>query len=192
MTEPGNSFAQNRTESEQVQVIAFGPDVPNDPMYSGSLTAIYRAAQRIWMITPYFVPNDALVEALTFACQRGVDVRILVPAKSNHLLSDLAGASLLREIHASGGSILRYLKGMVHAKLMIVDDEFVTVGSANFDMRSLFLNYEVMQVCYSSPTIQAAADWFRELAVDCSVELHQPGFWRELGEGAVRVLSPMF
>ncbi|MEZ6062119.1 MAG: phospholipase D-like domain-containing protein [Planctomycetaceae bacterium] len=181
-----------RAGSQLVQILPAGPDVPNDPIYSVSVTAIYRASQRIWIVTPYFVPNDALVEALMFASQRGVDVRILVPRRSNHLLSDLAAASLLRDIQGAGGTVLRYLKGMVHAKAMLVDQEFAAVGSANFDMRSLFLNYEVMQVCYSPAAIESVSQYFLKLAANCESGPSRSGFWREMGEGTIRALSPLF
>lgn len=180
---PGNAI---------VQVLPSGPDLPNDPMYSSTLTAIFRATTRIWIVTPYFVPDDAIAEALTIACRRGVDVRILVPERSNHLLSEVAGAPLLREIHKAGGAVLFCTESMVHAKAMIVDNEFSAVGSANMDMRSLFLNYEVMQICYSTAEIDAVADWFQSLAVDCRAEMRTPGFLREIGEGVIRTISPLF
>jgi cardiolipin synthase len=180
---PGNAI---------VQVLPSGPDLPNDPMYSSTLTAIFRATTRIWIATPYFVPDDAITEAIVIACRRGVDVRILVPERSNHPLSDVAGAPLLREIHKAGGTVLFYTKSMVHAKAMIVDNEFCAVGSANMDMRSLFLNYEVMQICYSQAEIDDVVNWFQGLANNCRAEMRTPGFLREIGEGVVRTISPLF
>lgn len=177
---------------ERVQLLSSGPDFPNDPIYAASITAIYRATERIWIATPYFVPNDGLVEALVFACQRDVDVRILIPARSNHPISDLAAASLLRDVQAAGGKVFRYPLAMLHAKAMIVDHKVAAVGSANFDMRSLFLNYEIMQVCYSPKTVNTIAAWFTELAAASKTDSQANGWARGIAEGAVRVLSPMF
>ena len=194
---PGNSIQSesvvrsDMTESA-VQIIASGPDMTTDSVYSLSLTAIYRARERIWIVTPYFVPNESLVESLVFACQRGVDVRILVPEKSNHRISDFAGAALLRDIQQAGGKILRYPNAMVHAKVMIVDTDFASIGSSNFDMRSLFLNYELLQLVYAPQAIEEIETWFSELASECLVGMPKPGFGGQIIEGIFRSLSPMF
>ncbi|MFC1757978.1 cardiolipin synthase [Planctomycetota bacterium] len=196
--ETGNRVAVGTTAStdangnSMVQVLASGPDVEFDPMYASTLASVHSARKRVWFVTPYFVPNDALQEALVFACRRGIDVRVLVPKKSNHRLTDLASMSFLREIQSAGGTVLRYPNRMVHAKAMIVDDQFASVGSANMDMRSLFLNYEVMLVTYSAIDIQNVANWFETLAGVCLQEIEPPGFWQLIGEGMIRVASPLF
>jgi cardiolipin synthase len=175
-----------------VQVVPSGPDVPEDPLYCATITAAYRAQRRLWMVTPYFVPDDALAQALLIACRRGVDVRVIVPEKSNHRFSDLAGASFLRDIEAAGGSVLLYTAGMVHAKVMVADDDLAMVGSANLDMRSLFLNYEVMLLCYRREEVAAVAGWIEGLARGCRAGVGQSGFAREMAEGLIRVVSPLF
>ena len=175
-----------------LQVVPSGPDIPKDPLYAVTLAAVFAAQDRIWVVTPYFVPDDALAQALVIACHRGVDVRILVPEKSNHRLADVARTGFLRDIHAAGGDVLLYTQGMVHAKLMIVDDVLAMVGSANMDMRSLFLNYEVMQLAYSRPEIRAVEAWFATLAENTRTGLPDSGPWREIAEGVVRAVSPLF
>jgi cardiolipin synthase len=156
------------------------------------LTATYRAARRLWVVTPYFVPNDALAEALVTACRRGVDVRILVPERSNHRPRPTAGAGFLRDIEKAGGTALLYTGGMVHAKVMIADDDLAMVGSANMDMRSLFLDYEVMQLSYTAPEIRDVEAWFENLARHCRTGVPQPGFAGEIAEGFVRTVAPLF
>jgi cardiolipin synthase len=89
-----------------LQVVPSGPDVQSDALYDVTLSGIFAARQRIWICTPYFVPDDGLVQALVIACRRGIDVRMLLPRPSNHPLSDVAGASALREI---GEGIVRVL-----------------------------------------------------------------------------------
>ncbi|MEE9403618.1 MAG: cardiolipin synthase [Algisphaera sp.] len=178
--------------NQVVQLLTTGPDTANDPLYAASLTAIHRATDRIWLTTPYFVPNEALADALTFAAHRGVDVRILIPRRSNHPLTDFAGAALLRDIHKAGARVLRYRPGMMHAKTMLIDHTFAAVGSANFDYRSLFLNYELMQFCYDPLTLDSLADWFTQLSQQCDDDLPNPSLIRQLAEGVVRAIAPMF
>ena len=189
---PSPESDPRRAGGAVLQVVPSGPDVPMDPLYAVTLAAVFAAKRRIWLVTPYFVPDDALAQALVIACHRGVDVRILVPEKSNHRLADVARSGFLRDIHAAGGNVLLYTQGMVHAKLMIVDDVLAMVGSANMDMRSLFLNYEVMQLAYSGPEIRAVEAWFNALAENTRTGLPDSGPWREMAEGVVRAISPLF
>ncbi|MEZ6119475.1 MAG: phospholipase D-like domain-containing protein [Pirellulaceae bacterium] len=100
------STCDELTGNAVVQVLPAGPDVDSDPMYSGSLAAILRARKRLWIATPYFVPNDSLTEALVIACKSDVDVRILVPQKSNHRVSDIARSAFLRQIQKAGGQVM--------------------------------------------------------------------------------------
>ncbi len=174
-----------------VQVLPSGPDMTFDTMYDTIMTSAFEARERIWIITPYFVPDEALAKALIIACHRGIDVRIIVPAKSNHPLTDMAGASFLREIGAAGGNILRFTKGMVHAKALLVDRHMAMAGSANMDLRSLFLNCEVMQVCYSLPEIIAIEKYAEMLSVDSSKGMPKIGAIRDTVESIVRMGSPL-
>src|SRR5262249_35707846 len=84
--------------SSVVQVVASGPDVAGDPLYESLLALIFSARSRIWIVTPYYVPDEMLARALGLAARRGVDVRLIVPARSNHLSADLARASYLRDL----------------------------------------------------------------------------------------------
>ena len=163
--ESGRPVAGNG-ESTTVQVVPSGPDVPGDPLYDAILSAAFAAKSRLWFVTPYFVPDDALAQALSLSAHRGIDLRILMPARSNHLMADLVRGTYLRDIQEAGGKILLYTKGMVHAKLMIMDDELAMVGSANIDMRSLYLNYETAMFIYSPNDVFAAESWVQGLAAD--------------------------
>ena len=88
-----------------------------------------------------------------------MEVRLVVPAHSNKLVADLARASYLRQIHEAGGHVLLYTPGMVHAKAVVVDDGLAVIGSANMDMRSLFLNYEVALFLNSPPEVKGTAPY---------------------------------
>jgi cardiolipin synthase len=174
-----------------VEVAPSGPDAAGDSFYDAVLTGLFAAKSRIWIATPYFIPDDALCRGLVLAARRGVDVRIVVPARSNHLTADLAGAEYLRDIAAAGGKIQRYLPGMLHAKSMILDDAVGVVGSANLDMRSLFLDYEVSLFLYSAPEIKTLSEWFDSLAGQCSEGMPKSGWLRGSAESVGRLLAPV-
>jgi cardiolipin synthase A/B len=119
------------------------------------------------------------------------NLRILVPEKSNHPMVDLARGTYLRELQAAGGKIQLYTKGMMHAKVMIVDDELVMLGSANMDMRSLFLNYETAMFAYSQTEIRAAETWVEELFIHSRAGVTEVGAFRDICEGVVRIMAPL-
>jgi cardiolipin synthase len=188
---PAPGLEATPEDDTPVQVVASGPDVEGDPLYESLITLLFTAQKRIWVISPYFVPDEILLRALVLAARRGVDVRLLVPQRSNHLSADLARVGYLRQVDNAGGTILRYRPSMVHAKLILIDDEPAVVGSANMDMRSLFLNYEVALFLYSRARVNEADAWFRALIPHCRPGLNKPGFALELAENVVRLLSPM-
>lgn len=183
--------AESSTDSSFVQVVASGPDVPGDALYETLVSQIFAARERIWIVTPYFVPDEMLVRALNLAARRGVDVRLIMPVRSNHLSADLARESYLRELHEAGAHVLLYQPVMLHGKAILFDDDLAVIGSANMDNRSLFLNYEVALFLYSREEVDAVSAWARALAADCLRELPRPGWTRELAENVVRLLSPL-
>jgi cardiolipin synthase len=178
-------------ESSMVQVVPSGPDVAGDPLYESLLALVFGARDRIWIVTPYYVPDEMLARALSLAARRGVDVRLIVPYRSNHITADLARAGYLRDLHTAGGRIFLYCPVMLHAKAVIFDDELAVIGSANMDMRSLFLNYEVALYVSTPTQVAEVATWAQSLTADSKPELPVPGWERELFENVVRLLSPL-
>ena len=189
--EPAPAPVLGGKQSSVVQVVASGPDVAGDPLYESLLALIFAAQDRIWIVTPYYVPDEMLGRALGLAARRGVDVRLIVPARSNHLSADLARASYLRDLHNAGGLVLLYTPVMLHAKAVVFDDRLAVIGSANMDMRSLFLNYEVALFVSSPTQVEAVASWVLRLMAGSERELPTPGWTRELAENVVRLLSPL-
>ncbi len=177
--------------SSVVQIVPSGPDVPGDPMYDAVLTSAYSARERLWIVTPYFVPDVSLAQGLVLAAHRGIDLRILVPERSNHKLTDLARGTYLRDIQKAGGKIYLYTGGMVHAKILVVDSELASIGSANMDMRSLFLNYEVSMFTYSEKDIQETVNWVTKLMEDSKIGMPDIGELRNVCEGIVRMSAPL-
>jgi cardiolipin synthase len=184
-------FAATHAGDTPVQIVASGPDVDGDPLYESLITLLFTARKRIWVATPYFVPDEILVRALELAARRGVDVRLLIPQRSNHLSADLARVGYLRQVDNAGGTILRYRPTMLHAKIILIDDELAVVGSANMDMRSLFLNYEVALFLYSHARVGETEAWFQALSAHCRPGLAKPNVALELLENVVRLLSPL-
>ena len=122
------------------------PSSPADELETANLMfvhAINSAAERIWIASPYFVPDRPVITALQLAGLRGVDVRILIPDEPDHLGVYLAAFSYLDEGGRTGVGLYRYQDGFLHQKVMLIDDVFATVGTANFDNRSFRLNFEI-------------------------------------------------
>lgn len=113
------------------------------PIRSMYLEAINRAQKNIWMTHAYFIPDEGFVEAMTMAARRGVDVRLLLPAKSNHIVADWISRGYFRRMLESGIAIHRFRDAMVHAKTATIDGSWTTIGTANVDRLSMTGNYEI-------------------------------------------------
>lgn len=171
--------------SARAQMVASGPDQLDDTIQSMLVTAAYRARSRLLMVTPYFVPDASLLAALCLAARRGVVVDLLLPARSNHRMSDIARGRALRAL-AAAGARLWLTPHMLHAKLVVVDEVLALAGSANIDSRSLFLNYELMVAFHDAPAIGAFAQWFEQERRQARPHLpRKAGLLRDVGEGLV-------
>jgi cardiolipin synthase len=177
--------------SAVTQLVASGPDVRNDSLRNEILTAIFRANRRIWIVTPYFVPDELLLEALCIASRRNVDVSIILPQKSNHRLADLVREGYLTRVQEAGVGTWLYQPHMLHAKAILVDDSLVIVGSANMDMRSLLLNYEIALCIYDADAIGQMENWMLALKSDSFGRKMKAK--RSFGfiEGVGRLLAPL-
>lgn len=125
------------------------PSGPGDDLETCGLMflhAINSANQRIWIATPYFVPNSEAVAALQLAALRGVDVRILLPMNPDNLLVHLASFSYIKRVGKTGVKFFRYREGFMHQKVLLVDENAAAVGTANMDNRSFRLNFEIMMM----------------------------------------------
>ena len=131
---------------ETDQIAAVIPTGPADPADSWQLVvaeAANTSRQKLWIASPYFVPDEGVLTALQAAAIRGVDVRILIPERADHLLVWLSAFSYFEESIPYGVRIFRYQRGFLHQKVMLVDHRLATVGSANLDNRSFRLNFEI-------------------------------------------------
>lgn len=173
-----------------LQPVPSGPDIPGDPLHDALVCAIHRAERRIHLVTPYFLPTDQLGHALHIASCRGVDVRLLVPEKSNQTLANLARGSYLRNLRDSGGRIFLIRNRMIHAKAGIIDDIGWT-GSANFDVRSMYLNFETALFIYDTETLTTLSDWMEAQFATGVEELPDAHLPRRVAEGAFRLIAPV-
>ncbi len=187
--QPPNVLPPVANGTSTLQLVPAGPDVPEDPLHDALVYACHRARARLWIVTPYFLPTTALSEALTIAARRGVDVRVLIPAKSNQRLADLARGAWLRELQHSGCHIHLH-PHMVHAKAVLADD-LAFVGSANFDARSLLLNFELMVVLYSALDVAALRCWIESTLTEAPEGLPAASLLRRFTEGLFRLGSPL-
>lgn len=191
MRMPLESSGPAAKDSAIVQMVPSGPDVASDALSDIILSMIYAAKRRFWVVTPYFVPDDAMCKALVLAARRGVDVRIMLPYKSNHLLADIVRGLPLRQIQQAGGLIAFYKPSMMHAKVLLMDDEAAVLGSANMDIRSLLLNYEAAMLVYSRSEILAVQEYIENLLLHSQCGVAAASLKRDLGESIVRLISPL-
>ena len=167
------------------QIVASGPDQIDDTVYTVLVTSAYQARARIAIVTPYFVPDSTLLMALSLAARRGVAVDVLIPARSNHRMSDIARRRALRALAAAGVRIW-LAPHMLHAKLIVIDEVLALAGSANVDSRSLFLNYELMVAFHDRSDIARFAAWYeRERQPATRYQSQSPGLLADVAEGLV-------
>lgn len=178
-----------------VQMAASGPDTDWANIMEAFFCAITSAKKRIYLTTPYFMPNEAILTAMATAARSGVDVRIILPYESDSWAAQYASDSYIEECLESGIKIYRYCKGFVHAKTMVVDDMFSSVGTANLDYRSFALNFEINALIYNEGCNKELADIFMADLNDCDgVELERwknRGIQRKLKESFSRLWAPL-
>jgi len=179
----------------KVLVIASGPA---DEMETASLMytqAIHSATRRIWIASPYFVPDDAIVQALQLAGLRGVDVRILIPEKSDSWLVTMSAYSYFDQVSAAGVSFYRYDDGFLHEKVMLIDDNIATIGTANFDNRSFRLNFEITAVVIDGELSKAVEQMFENDFSSSRLmerdEYDNKPFWFKLAVRTARLTAPV-
>ncbi|WP_394789548.1 phosphatidylserine/phosphatidylglycerophosphate/cardiolipin synthase family protein [Rhodoferax sp.] len=183
---PAPAMPPADSATPRARLVPSGPDQVEDTVYTLLVSGCFTARQRILAATPYFVPDQTLLMALSLAARRGVAVDLLLPRASNHRLADIARHAALRELVQAGARVW-LLPTMIHAKAVLIDDDLAMVGSANLDERSLFLNYELMVAFYEPAVVQRFADWISGHQAQAKrYQPRAPSLWRELVEGIVR------
>jgi cardiolipin synthase len=177
-----------------VQVLTSGPDSSWEAIHRVHVAAIHAAHRRVWLTTPYFVPSEAALLALTSAALAGLDVRLLVPRRSDSVFVTLAARSYFDELHAAGVKVYEYGPRMLHSKALLVDESLAIVGSANFDHRSFSLNFEVSML-FDEPAIGAELARFIESEFGRAPRVREdrprPLWTVRLPEALARLLAPL-
>lgn len=190
----------SRTSSRAIagvgaQMLTSGPTSQWSNIALAMHKAIANARRRVYIQTPYFLPTEALLKALQSAALAHVDVRIMLPEHSDSMMLTHASNSYISECLRAGIKIYQYNAGMLHSKMMIVDDEFVTIGSTNFDFRSFDYNFEANLFFYSSELSRQMIDAFRaDLAKSERVlgeQWHHRPLSKRIAESVLRLLSPV-
>lgn len=184
-----------RCGNQMVDIVDSGPDRQWSSVHQIFFQAIALSRKRVWVTSPYFVPDPVIEESLIAAALRGVDVRLLVPFKSDVPVISLASRSYYWRLLQAGVRIFEYERGFVHAKTLVVDDWVGTIGSANMDIRSFKLNFEVNAIVYGSEFTRELGQQFiddlrfsREITTDA---VAQWGYGKRLGMAFARLLSPL-
>ncbi len=188
-------LAQRTEGSAVLHVVASGPDVAGDPLYEGLLSMIQEARSQIWIVTPYFIPDEVLFRTLMVRARAGIDVTIVLPARSNHRITDFARRHYVRELRRAGANVRLFRPGMLHAKAMLVDGRIGLFGSANFDHRSLFVNFEIGVFVYSKSECDGLRSWMESLLPRCDAPANEKPRRKRilsaLAEDFARLLAPL-
>lgn len=178
-----------------VQIVSSGPDSEWEQIKNGYIKMINSAKKYIYMQTPYFIPDDSLLNALKIAVLSGVDVRLMIPNKPDHMFVYWATYSNVGELLKTGARVYIYENGFIHAKMLVVDGKIATVGTANIDNRSFRLNFEVNAFLYShhlSKKLENIYNEDMEKSRELTLEeyLKRPKYIR-FKESISRLLSPI-
>ncbi len=178
-----------------IQIVSSGPNSEKQQIKHGYLKMIYKARKRIYLQSPYFIPDDSLLTALKMAAMSGVDVRVMVPAKADHKLVYWASHSYIGELLKSGIRVFQYENGFLHAKTMVIDSAIASVGTANIDIRSFKLNFETNAFLFDTQTASHIEHIFeqdlavcREVTMDVYVRRPWPD---KFLESITRLVSPI-
>lgn len=179
----------------RTQIVSSGPDTQWKNVRNGYFKMMNEAEDHIYLTTPYFVPDDGIFEALRVAALSGIDVRILIPGNPDHFFVYWASMSYLGELLEAGVRCYQYEKGFIHAKVLCIDGQVASVGTANMDIRSFDLNFEVNAFLYDKPlTEKLEADFLNDLknGVEITREwYHRRKWWFKVKEAVARLISPM-
>ena len=178
-----------------INIVTSGPDTKADSIRNGYEKLITSARKEIYIQTPYFVPDDGLLKAIKVAALSGVEVNIMFPAKRDHLFVHWASLSFLGELLKWGAHVYQYEGGFLHTKIMISDDYLASVGTANFDIRSFELNFEVNAFLYDEELNKKLKEDFKRDLEECT-EITKEAYemrskFTKLRESFSRLLSPL-
>jgi cardiolipin synthase len=167
-----------------LQIISGGPIYPMSNIMLSYARLFTLAKEKLYITNPYFIPNETILDALKLAAKSGVDVRLLLPEKSDSAIVGAASRFYFTELMSAGVKIFLYRKGFVHAKTVVADGRVSVVGTANMDIRSFDLNFEIMSIIYSQPFAAELEEAFmKDLEISDEVNILE---WSK--QGKVKIL----
>ncbi|WP_346429165.1 cardiolipin synthase [Planococcus halocryophilus] len=191
------SFFPSKDENSgtAMQMVASGPLNTHEDIKNGYLKMIYHARKSIYLQTPYFIPDKSIMDALKTAALGGVDVQIMIPHQADHIFVHSATLSFARELLRDGVKVYSYKNGFLHAKTLVVDGQSYSVGSANMDIRSFKLNFEVNAFVYDEQSAREMEDLFfrdKELSAELTEETFKNQSWMEkIKQDVAQLVSPI-
>ncbi|MCR5278683.1 MAG: cardiolipin synthase [Lachnospiraceae bacterium] len=185
----------DRESGVTMQIISSGPDSTLQNIRNNYLRLINKARKSIYIQTPYFIPDEAILTALLIAVHSGIEVNVMIPCKPDHPFVYWATYSYVGELVQAGANCYTYDNGFLHAKGMIVDEEIVCYGTANMDIRSFALNFEVNAIIYNARIAKEMTRIFRDDVVKSTRitkdTYNRRGLWLRFKEQFCRLLSPL-
>ena len=185
----------NNFGNSMIQVVASGPDSDWEAIHYAYFLAICQAKKSIYIETPYFIPDESILRALKSAALSGVDVRIIFPKIADHKIVNIASYSYFDDILKSGGRVYLYEKGFIHSKVIIIDNSIASTGSANMDLRSFMLNFEINAFIYDRKVIDLMKeDFFEDMKNSKEInkdEFKNRSIIQKSKESVARLFSPI-
>ena len=195
ITDPKYYPIPQKFDSNLAQIVISGPDTQWESIMQGISSAIMSATRYVYIHTPYFIPNDVVENCIQMSAMSGVDVRIMIPARSDSRLSDACTFSYMGRLLEAGVKVYRYTEGFLHSKAIVIDDFISIVGSANLDERSFNQNFEAYAFIYEEKTANRLKELFFRDMQNCE-ELTLEAWTnrrrrQKLKESFARLFSPL-
>lgn len=178
-----------------IQIVTSGPDHNEEYIKNAYMKMINNAKKYVYLETPYFVPDAPMLEALKLSALSGVDVRLIIPGKPDHVFMKWAASAYIGDLLNAGAKVYLYQNGFIHAKTIVADGKVCTVGTANMDMRSYCLNFEVNAFIYDDRVANNLETQFYKDIEDCKVitkeEYDKRNISLRIRESIIRLISPI-
>ncbi len=178
-----------------IQIVPSGPDTDWEAILQGITSAIMSATQYVYIHSPYFIPPELILGAMQMAALSGIDVRLMIPERSDSRFTDASTYSYMGQILEAGVKVLRYKDGFLHSKAIVIDDFISIIGSCNMDERSFTQNFEMNAFIYESQTALNLRNLFMRDMNKCEVltleKWNDRKRWQKLKESVARLFSPL-
>ena len=190
------SLKYEEEDNVYMQVISSGPNYEFPAIRDNYIKLIQEARKSVFIQTPYFVPDDLLLDTLKSAVLSGIDVKIMIPNKADHPFIYWINQYYVAELLRLGANIYRYENGFIHSKTILVDEEVVSVGTCNFDYRSFYLNFEINLNIYNKDVANSfKIQYYKDIAISKKLtfnDFKRRSIFTKVKESVCRLLSPIF